>query len=115
MRGMDAKEALNCISKKSGLPEEIVRRVQKAETDYVIEEISKGNRANLPGRGTFRPDIRSKLMVGGSLGKYIKPLFMVSSIIENGLSDLQDFKPDDVEDDLDDIDGVLLTQLPSLQ
>lgn len=116
MRGMDSKEALRFIASRCGLSEDMVRRVQKAESEYVLQELAAGHNATLPGRGTFTPDIRSKLLVGGSLSKYVCANFKISSSIKNELAKLHEYKNRDIAtDSLDDAEGVLLTQIPGLQ
>lgn len=117
MPRISTKSAIEMIAEKSGMSVEMVRRVQKAETDYIIEMLSNGYKAQLPGRGTFDSVIRKKFLVGGIFEDYIKPTFTVSAVIRNALEEIDDYK-DGIEndiDDLSDIEGVLLSQIPDLQ
>lgn len=112
MTGVDSRETLEEISKRCGLSEDIIKRVQKAETDFVIECLKQGKRVSIPGRGTFRAELRNKLMIGGSLGKVIKPTFTISSIITNSLSECDGFQDSGSDDELPE--GILTMQIPSL-
>ena len=114
MIGKDSREALADISKRCGLSEEIIKRVQKAETEYVIDGLKRGERVNLPGRGTYRAELRNKLGIGGGMGSVIKPTFTISSKIKDELMGCDKFKEDssDVEEGLPS--GILSLQIPSL-
>lgn len=114
MDGMDARESLEDIAKRCGLPIDTIKRVQKAETDHIISQLKKGHRASLPGRGTFRVEFKNKLLVGGKLGKVLKPTFTVSSVIECALEQCEGFESDTNEQQDDLPDGIMLVQIPSL-
>lgn len=117
MARISIDQAIERIAKDAGVSEDMVRRVQRAETNYVIDMLSHGYTANLPGRGTFKPEMRKKFVVGGVFEGYIKPSFKISAVIANKLEDLNSYEEsDDTDiDDLSDIDGILLTQIPDLQ
>lgn len=114
MDGMDAREALNDIAQRCGLSTDIVKRVQKAETDHIIDQLKKGKRVSLPGRGTYRVEFKNKLMIGGTMGKVLNPTFKVSSVIENALEQYTSFVKDTDKDEDELPDGILLMQIPSL-
>lgn len=114
MDGMDAREAMADISSRCGLSEEIIRRVQKAETEYVIDNLKKGRRVNLPGRGTYRPELKNKLLIGGEMGQIIKPKFDVSSKIEASLEECGNYTKDMIETEEELPEGILTMQLSSL-
>lgn len=115
MARMDAKASLEDISKRCGLSEEIVRRVQRAETEHVIYCLEHGLKANMPGRGTFIPSMRQRLLVGGSFEPYAKAKFTVSSIINNALEEVREFKYLGIEDNDEIPEGVLTIQIEQLQ
>lgn len=112
---MGAKASLEDISKRCGLSEEIVRRVQRAETEHVIYCLEHGMQANIPGRGTFIPSLRQRLAVGGETERYVKAKFTVSSIINNAMDEVTDYKFMDAEDYEDIPEGILTIQIEQLQ
>lgn len=114
MDGMDAREALNDIAERCGLSTDIIKRVQKAETEHVIAQLKKGNRVSLPGRGTYRVEFKNKLMIGGTMGKVLNPTFKVSSVIESALAQCTGFIQDTDKSEEELPDGILLMQIPSL-
>lgn len=114
MNGMTTKDRLDDICKISGLSEDIVRRVFDAERQSIVKSLKKGERAYLIGRCTIRPEIRSKLEVGGGIRKYIKLHSTVASSMEAYLSELTDFEIDETSEDDDKYKGVLATQIQSL-
>lgn len=115
MDGMDIREALEDISKRCGLSEDIIRRVQNAETEYVIENLKRGRRVNLPGRGTYRAELKNKLQIGGGMGVYIKPTFSVSSKITNTLSECNRFIRIEDDNEKEELpEGILSMQISGL-
>lgn len=113
MNGMTTKDRLDDICEISGLSEDIVRRVFDAERKSIVKSLRKGERANLIGRCVIRPEIRSKLEVGGSVKHYIKLHSSVAASMESFLSDLTDFEIDDNNAD-NTSEGILTTQIQSL-
>lgn len=113
MTGMTTQDRLDDICKISGLSEEIVRRVFDAERQSIAKSLRKGERATLIGRCVIRPEIRSKLEVGGTMRNYIKLYSTVASSMEACLSDLCEFEIDDGEDNSIP-QGVLTTQIQAL-
>lgn len=113
MQGMTTQERLDDICKRSGLSEEIVRRVQRAEKESIIESLMKGERATLMGRATLRPMIRSRLGLNAKLIKFIKVKAEVSSSIEAELEKYGEFQIDDDIEEEDDT-GIRLKQIGSL-
>lgn len=114
MKGMDSMELLNDISKRCGLDIEIIRRVQNAETEYIIDRLKRGERVRIPGRGTFRPELRNRLGIGGNLEQQINVKFSISDVIKNSLSECNGF--DDKADKEDDTipDNIRTIQIESL-
>lgn len=55
MGGMTVQERIDDICKKSGMSEDIVRRVLNAEKASVIESLKRGERATIIGRCILRP------------------------------------------------------------
>lgn len=112
MARMTTKEAIEDICKRCGLSEDIVRRVQKAETEHIKYCLEHRMNAHLPGRGTYIPSVRSRLVVGGEMEEYIKTKFIVSSVIsEVELIDEEYSK----EDEMDELpDGIRTMQIGSL-
>lgn len=115
MDGMDIREAIEDISKRCGLSEDIIRRVQAAETEYVIENLKRGKRVNISGRGTYRAEVKNKLQVGGSIGTYIKPTFAISSKITSALEECNRFITKEDEEENEKLpEGILSMQISSL-
>ena len=116
MARMDTKSSMEDICKRCGLSEEIVRRVQKAETEHIIYCLEHGMKANLPGRGTYVPNMRQKLVIGGEMEGYIKPRFLISSIITDAMQSVNEYKKlenDDAKEKLPE--GIITMQIESLQ
>lgn len=112
MNGMTTQERLDDICKISGLSEDIVRRVFDAERQSIAKSLRKGERATLIGRCVIRPEIRSKIEIGGTSVRYIKLSSSVAASMESLLKDMTDFEVDC--DPSDDIPGCLLKQIPAL-
>lgn len=83
MTGMTTQERLEDICRISGLSEDIVRRVIDAERKSVVKSLKKGERANLIGRAVIRPEIRRRLLIGGTFENYIKLSITAAASLEN--------------------------------
>ena len=114
MNGMTTQERLNDICEISGLSENIVRRVFEAERQSIVNSLKRGERATLLGRCVIRPEIRSKIEVGGDRKTYIKLRANVASSMVAYLKDMTDFEVSDVSDDPYE-DEILVKQIDSLQ
>ncbi len=110
MLGMTTQERIDDICNISGLSEEIVRRVMTAEKESIAKSLRKGERANLIGRAVIRPEIKRKLVVGGSFETYIKLNATVAASLESMLDDLSEFEVNTVEEE----QGIRLNQIPAL-
>lgn len=115
MGGLDRGESMRSISERCGLSEEIVRRVQLAETEFIVDELKKGNRVNLPGRGTFRPELRKKLCIGGQFTNTIRATFKISTVILDKLEKCNSFEEFEETEETDELPaGIVSLQIPSL-
>lgn len=111
MRGMTTQDRYDDICKISGLSEDIVRRVLLAEKQSIIESLKHGERATLIGRCVIRPEIRSKIVIGGKLKNYVKLSVAVADSLECELKSIESFEGnDDVEEDC----GIRLQQIRAL-
>jgi nucleoid DNA-binding protein len=61
MVGMTRQDRIKDICNRSGQSEYIVRRVLEAETASVTESLKRGERANLMGRCTMEPSLRTHI------------------------------------------------------
>lgn len=114
MEGMDARESLRDISKRCGLDIEIVRRVQNAETEHIIDELKKGKKVRIPGRGTYRPELKNTLGLNGTLKQQIAVKFNISDTIKNSLIECDSFINDETAEN-DIPEGIRIVQISSLQ
>lgn len=89
---MTVNERITDIGKRTGLSEEIIRRVLTAETESVIESLKKGERATLINRCSFTPSLKTRLKVGGELETYIKVSAKPSTIIDNYFKQVGEFE-----------------------
>lgn len=89
---MDIKSLVTDISNRCGLSEDIVRRVQNAETEYIIDRLRKGEKVRIPSRGTYHPDRVTRIGATGEVVHQIRVRYTVSDNISNSLSDLTDFE-----------------------
>jgi nucleoid DNA-binding protein len=96
---LDAKNTLERIKNECGLSEDIIKRVQQAETAVIIDCLKHGERINITGRGSYRPEIRNKISVGGNVEKEIRVQFNISSMIKNALMEYDGFIGDDFDDE----------------
>ena len=110
MLGMTTQERIDDICSRSGLSEDIVRRVMNAEKDSVAQSLRKGERANLIGRVVIRPEIKRKLVVGGEFETYIKLNATPAASLEATLADLSGFEVGIVEEET----GIRLNQIAAL-
>lgn len=112
MNGMTVQERYDDICKKSGLSEEIVRRVISAERESLKESLIKGERATLMGICTLYPHMKTKLEVGGEISKHIRASATVSTSLANELCTKNSFVKQ--EDNTENEKGIRLRQIPSL-
>lgn len=113
MNGMTAQERLEDISRRSGFSIDICRRVLNAESESAIDSLKKGERVNLIGRVTLRPEMRHKVGLNGNIENIVKVKSLVSSSLESALVDVKEFKTDSNNEDTND-SGIRLKQIPSL-
>lgn len=113
MNGLTTQERLDDICKISGLSEDIVRRVFDAERQSIAKSLRKGERATLIGRCVIRPEIRSKIEIGGSQTTYIKLYSTVAASMEALLKDLSGFEIEDKTNN-EEIPGILTKQISAL-
>lgn len=111
MVGMTTQQRLDDICEISGLSEEIVRRVQDAECKSIIKTLRKGERSTLIGRCVIRPEIRTKIQIGGEPITFIKLSVSPAASLEAKLSDLPGFE---IDDDDSDMEGIWVSQIPAL-
>lgn len=99
MTGIGIQDRYNDISSRSGLSEEIIRRVFKAARESMAESIKKGERATLPGICTMIPETRNKINIGGtSMTSYIKIKCTPSSAMETEVEKIAEFKTISMEE-----------------
>jgi len=112
---MTVNERLEDISRISGFSVEIIRKIQQAELESILNSLKKGERATLIGRCTIEPCIRSKIQPGGGIVDYIKAKASVSHVISDALGELTGFETSDSESSkLSNQPGVAAVQIPSL-
>ncbi len=114
MNGMTNAERYADISKISGLSEDIVKRVIAAERESILNSLKRGERAALIGRCVLRPEIKSKLVIGGTLKNYIDIKSDVTSSLKSSLEEMGSFEV--IEDNISNEgeSGIRLRQIPSL-
>lgn len=113
MSGMTVQQRLDDICKRQGMSEEIVRRVLQAEKAQIIDSLKKGEKATLIGRCVIRPELRSKVDIGGDVKKYIKASATVAYTLQNELQSCSDFeKSENTDDQLPE--GIRITQISQL-
>ena len=83
---MGVNDRLNDISKRCGLSVDIVRAVIKAETDSIAESLTKCERATLIGRVTLKPEVRTRMCIGGALMDFIKVKATISSVLADSVN-----------------------------
>lgn len=110
---MTTQDRLDDICKLSGLSEDIVRRVFDAERQSIVKSLKKGERATLIGRCVIRPELRSKIDIGGAPKQFIKLYSNVAASLESYLADMSNFEIDtDADEGLPA--GILVTQIEAL-
>lgn len=110
MVGMTTQERIDDICKLSGLSEDIVRRVQDAERKSIAKSLRRGERANIIGRAVIRPEVKRRLISGGTFETYIKLSSTASASLESMLDDLATFEAKQEVEEA----GIRLNQIPSL-
>lgn len=113
MDGMTTQNRLDDICKISGLSEDIVRRVFDAERQSIIKSLKKGERANLIGRCVIRPELRSRIVIGGESKQYIRLYSSVSASLEALLKDLTGFEVE-YDESYGVPDGIMAKQISAL-
>lgn len=112
MRGMNTQERYDDICKITGLSEDIVRRVLSAQKESLLESLKRGEKASIVGVCTIKPEINSKIAIGGSLDKYVSLRISVSNSLEAQMNKLEKFV--ESVDTTDNMNGIRLNQIPSL-
>ncbi len=112
MNGMTVQERIDDIVQKSGLSEEIVRRVLIAEKQSVVDSIKRGERATLIGRCVIVPELRSRLSVGNTFKKTLKLNVSIANSLMADLKEVEEFERSDIK--TSEPEGVLVMQLSSL-
>lgn len=98
MTDITIQERYDDIAKRSGLSEDIVRRVLKASRESLAVSLKKGQRATLPGICTMVPEVRNKVELGAdTMISYIKVKANPSAAMESELSKLGKFNSSDEE------------------
>ena len=112
MNGMTTQERIDDICKLSGLSEDIVRRVFDAERQSIAKSLRKGERATMIGRCVIRPEMRTRIEIGGNPVNYIKLHSSVAASMEALLKDISNFEVDSDVDD--DVPGIMVKQISAL-
>ena len=113
MNGMTVQQRLDDICKRQGMSEEIVRRVLQAEKASVLDSLKRGEKATLIGRCVIRPELRSKVDVGGDVRDYIKASASVAYTLQNELQNCSEFeKSQESENQIPE--GIRITQISQL-
>lgn len=114
MDGMTVQQRLDDICKRSGMSEDIVRRVLQAEKASIIESLKRGERATLIGRCVIRPDLRQRVQVGGEVESYIKASADVAYALQQELQQYNKFIQDQHSNDNKLPEGIKMVQIQSL-
>lgn len=92
MIGMNIQDRYVDIANRSGLSEEVVRRVLKASRESLALSIKQGERATLPGICIILPEIKNRINIGGtSMTSYIKLKAKPSAAMESEVEKLSSF------------------------
>ena len=102
MEGMNITSRYADIAERSGLSEEVVRRVLKASRESLAVSIKSGERATLPGLCIMIPEIKRRINVGGTMSSSIKIKAKPSASMESEVEKLESFNKKDKEVSLDD-------------
>ena len=113
MKGLSTQERLNDICRISGISENVVRRVLDAERESIANSLKRGERATLIGRCVIRPEIRSKIEIGGIQRNYIKLSAQVTNSMESMMDGLSACESDREEVTSDN--GIRLRQISALE
>jgi len=115
-KGMTTQERYDDICRISGLSEAIVRRVLLAEKESIVNSLRSGERATLIGRCVIRPRMRKKVVIGGNIENCVKLSVTATHSLRSALDDVKEFEvPQHGDSDNDeDIEGIMLSQIPSL-
>ncbi len=115
-RSMTVQERLADISKRTGLSEEIIRRVFSGETASILDSLKRGEPATLIGRCSITPELRNKLSIGGEVRGKIKGNVKLSGALESELAKITSFeKAADDDEEMPTASGVRVMQLSALQ
>lgn len=99
MVGIGIQERYEDIAKRSGLSEEIIRRVLKASRESLAESLTYGDRATLPGICTLIPEVKTRLDIGGSsIKSFIKVKSTPSNSLQTEVEKLAGFKETAITD-----------------
>ena len=108
------KEMYGKIESKSGLSEEIIRRILRATKEAVVEELRQGKTVTVPSIVTFTPVSKSRINIGGdSLTQYIKIKAKPSNALESELSHGSScsINSDNLDADIEDINKQAMERL----
>lgn len=111
---MTVQQRLDDICKRSGMSEDIVRRVIQAEKASIMEQLKRGERATLIGRCVIRPGMRTRVQTGGQVEKYIKASADVAYALQTELQKCSEFIKDEQNKEDDIPVGIRIEQIQSL-
>lgn len=113
---MTVQDRYNDICRRSGLSEEIVRRVLVAETDSCRESLKHGEKVTLMGRCTIRPNIgyRASLNSPDGIERAVRLKAKANITLEESVRNA-DFSEDiDTNEEVGYREGIMATQIGAL-
>jgi len=103
---MTVKERVDDIVKRSGLSEDIVRRVIKAEIDSVVDSLIRGKSATLIGRCRLEPYLAKRIDAGGKIVSKIAVRLFLSSALKSRLEEHESFINNEDNNDLEQVEAL---------
>lgn len=113
---MTVQDRYDDICRRSGLSEEIVRRVLIAETDSCRDSLKNGEKVNLMGRCTIRPNIayRASLSSSGGIERAVRLKAKANITLEESIRNA-DFSEDiNTNEEVGYREGIMVTQIGAL-
>lgn len=111
MKSMTKQERLDDICGICGLSEDLVRRVQQAETISIIKSLKRGERATLHGRCSYTPQMRNKVHIGGRIAKSMSVRVQAAPSLLSEIENIEDYEVSSIQEPET---GIRLNQISSL-
>lgn len=112
---MTVQERIDDIVKRTGMSEDIIRRVLVAEKESIVESLKRGEKATMMGRCVMEPGLKVKAIAGEGIRQMIVVKCTPAYSIVQELATMKGYKQSELEYISDeDMENIVTLELNSL-